>query len=122
MPFGLSNSPATFQAFVTSIFSDMIDRKILVHINDILAYSNSKEDHNKFMVEIFTRLKANKFYMNEEKSIFNASKNYFLGYGIEKGLVRPEIEKKEFLLKWPTPEILKTRRNFSDSQITTVDS
>jgi hypothetical protein len=40
--------------------------------------------------------------VNEEKSIFYASKINSLGYSIEKGLMRPEIEKKELLQKWPT--------------------
>jgi Reverse transcriptase (RNA-dependent DNA polymerase) len=112
MPFRLSNAPATFQAFVTNIFLDMIDRKLLVYIDNILAYSNSKEDHDKLLVEIFTRLKVNKLYVNEEKSIFYGSKISFLGYSIEKGLVRPEIEKKQLLQKWPTSKNLKDVQKF----------
>jgi hypothetical protein len=77
-----------------------------------LAYSNSKKDHDELLVEKFTRLKANKLYVNEEKSIFWASKINFLGYSMEKGLVRTEIEKIELLQTWPTPKNLKDVQKF----------
>ncbi len=45
MPFGLANSPSVFQAFMNDIFHDMLDRWVIVYIDDILIYSDSQEEH-----------------------------------------------------------------------------
>ena len=61
MPFGLKNAPGQFQAFMNSIFSDLIDRGVLVYIDDLLLYSPTKDDHDKLLVEVFNRLRANNY-------------------------------------------------------------
>ncbi len=47
MPFGLSNSPSVFQAFINNVFWDMLYRWVIVYIDDILIYSDSYKDHIK---------------------------------------------------------------------------
>jgi hypothetical protein len=40
MFFGLTNSPATFQALMNAIFTDLIAKgKVAVYLNDILIWS-----------------------------------------------------------------------------------
>lgn len=41
MPFGLSNSPSVFQSFINDVFRDMLNRWVIVYIDDILVYSNT---------------------------------------------------------------------------------
>lgn len=36
MPFGLANSPSVFQAFINDVFRDMLNRWVIVYIDDIL--------------------------------------------------------------------------------------
>ncbi|XP_016095557.1 RNA-directed DNA polymerase homolog [Sinocyclocheilus grahami] len=38
MPYGLSNSASVFQNFMNEIFRDMLNRFVLVYIDDILIY------------------------------------------------------------------------------------
>lgn len=45
MPFRLSNSPSVFQAFINNVFRDMLNRWVIVYIDDILMYSESYEEH-----------------------------------------------------------------------------
>ncbi|KAK3516224.1 hypothetical protein QTP70_006371 [Hemibagrus guttatus] len=45
MPYGLTNAPAVFQAFINEVFKDLIDRHVIALIDDILIYSRSYEDH-----------------------------------------------------------------------------
>jgi len=45
MPMGLTNAPATFQAFMNQSFQDMTDIFIGIYLDDILIFSDSLEDH-----------------------------------------------------------------------------
>ena len=45
MPFGMTNSLATFQHFMNDIFRDMADIFVIVYLDDILVFSDNKEDH-----------------------------------------------------------------------------
>ncbi|GBG64146.1 hypothetical protein CBR_g40845 [Chara braunii] len=40
MPFGLMNAPATFQAAMTTEFGHMLDRFVLIYLDDILVYKS----------------------------------------------------------------------------------
>jgi Reverse transcriptase (RNA-dependent DNA polymerase) len=55
MFFGMCNSPATFQAMMDSIFSDMIEEyMVIVYIDDILIFANNQEDlqkHTKMVLQ-----------------------------------------------------------------------
>ena len=45
LPFGLANAPATFQNMMNEIFRDMIDLGVVIYLDDILIYSENKQDH-----------------------------------------------------------------------------
>lgn len=48
MFFGLTNSPATFQALMNSIFADLIaEGKVAVYLDDILIYSKDLGEHRR---------------------------------------------------------------------------
>ena len=36
---GLMNVPETFQILLNSVFSDMLDKRLLVYLDDLLVYS-----------------------------------------------------------------------------------
>ena len=48
MPFGLSNSPATFQGYVNKILAEKLDIFVIVCLDNILIYTkNPSEPHIK---------------------------------------------------------------------------
>ena len=43
MPFGLSNTPATFQKYVNKILAEELDIFVVVYLDDILIYTKDLE-------------------------------------------------------------------------------
>ncbi len=45
MPFCLANSPSIFPSFINDVFRDMLDRWVIVYIDDILVYSDTYKEN-----------------------------------------------------------------------------
>ena len=64
MLFGLTNSPATFQALMNTIFVDLVAAgKVAVYLDDILIYSSSQSEHHDITHEVLRRLAAHDLYL-----------------------------------------------------------
>lgn len=49
MPFGLTNAPAYFVDSMNRVFRDVLNKFVLVCIDDILVYSKSEEEYKKHL-------------------------------------------------------------------------
>ena len=49
MPFGLTNAPAAFMDLMNRVCRPMLDRSVIVFIDDIRAYSKTREDHEVYL-------------------------------------------------------------------------
>ena len=54
MPFGMKNSPATFQRLVNKVISGLDG--VIAYIDDIIIYSNTWEEHLRLIRTFFDRL------------------------------------------------------------------
>ncbi len=112
MPFGLVNSPSVFQAFVNDVFRDMLNRWVIVYIDDILIYSDSYEDHVKQVRSVLQCLLTHQLYAKIEKCDFHQTSVSFLGYVISSGGVAMEDKKVQAVIDWPQPVTLKELQRF----------
>jgi len=55
--FGLSIGPAYFQRFMNDKFLDMLDKFVSIYVDDILVYSNSREEYEKYVRAVLQRLR-----------------------------------------------------------------
>ncbi len=71
MPFGLVNSPSIFQAFINDTFRDMLNKGVIVYIDDILIYSDSLDSHLQQVRAVLRRVIENQLYAKIEKWEFH---------------------------------------------------
>ena len=68
MYFGLTNSPATFQAMINNLFRDLINQGDMVtFINDILVATDIEEGYDELVEEVLRRLEKNDLFVKLEK-------------------------------------------------------
>jgi len=70
MPFGLKNAGATYQRTMVNLFHDIMHRKIKVYVDDMIAKSESKDDHIINLRKLFERLRKFKLRLNLAKCTF----------------------------------------------------
>ncbi|KAL0177165.1 hypothetical protein M9458_026059, partial [Cirrhinus mrigala] len=112
MPFGLANSPSCFQSFVNEVFRDMLNRWVIVYIDDILVYSGSLPEHVNHVRLVLQCLIKHQLYAKEEKCEFHRDTISFLGYIISAEGVAMDEKKVNAVLKWPRPSTLKELQRF----------
>jgi hypothetical protein len=80
MFFRLTNSLATFQALINSIFADLIAKGVVaVYLNNILIYTNTIKEQCKVTREVLCRLKKNDLYLCPAKCKFKCTEVEYLG-------------------------------------------
>jgi hypothetical protein len=70
IPFGLTNTPATFMFLMNNIISQYLDKFLVVFINDILVYSKKKEEHDEHVRIVSQTLRKHKLYAKFDKCDF----------------------------------------------------
>ena len=112
MPFGLCNTPLTFQNFVNDIFADLVEVFVVVYLDDILVYSKNFEDHVQHVREVLKRLRENSLYAKLSKCEFHNTSLHFLGVIVSTDGISMDPAKCQKVLDWPEPTSVKTLQGF----------
>jgi len=73
MFFGMTNSPAMFQAMMNEILRDIINKgKVAVFVDDVLVGTEIEEGHDEIMEKVLRQLEENNLYV---KLLWLASQN-----------------------------------------------
>ena len=76
----MTNSPATFQALMNSVFADLIAKgDVAVYMDDILVYTPDLNEHRKVVCEVLKRLEHHDLYLKPEKCDFEKDSIEYLG-------------------------------------------
>src|SRR5882672_8670886 len=112
IPMGLTNAPATFQAFMNHIFRDMTDIFVVIYLDDILIFSNSLEDHWIHVRCVLERLREYDLHSKPEKCLFHTQRIEFLGFMVTPTGISMDTAKTDTVSIWPTPTNLKAVQAF----------
>jgi hypothetical protein len=71
IPFGLTNTPATFQDMINHIFRDLLDNGVIAFIDDILIYAKDEEEHDRLVKQVLSWLSQNDLVISAEKCMWS---------------------------------------------------
>ena len=113
MFFGLTNSPATFQAMMNELLRDLVNTgKVAVFIYDVMIATESEEGHDELVAEVIKRLEENDLYVKPEKCKWKIREVDFLGVVIGLEGIKMEKEKVKGVVEWPIPKCVKNVQKF----------
>ncbi|GBG92518.1 hypothetical protein CBR_g55791 [Chara braunii] len=104
MPFGLTNAPATFQAAMTTEFHAVLDRFVLVYLDDSLVYSQTLEEHLEHLRRVLETLRSARYKANRDKCEFVRQELKYFGHFVSPEGIRPLSDKIQAIQEWPEPK------------------
>jgi hypothetical protein len=112
-PFGLKNSPATFQRAMDVVFHDELHAGWLrVYIDNILVYSPTFEAHLEHLAIAFSKLEASGFSLSLKKCRFAFEDLHTLGHKVSGLQVAISDNHVKAVQDWPTPHDRKAVQHF----------
>jgi hypothetical protein len=122
MFFGLTNSLATFQTMMNTLFSEEIALKWLtIYMDDMAIHTGQKPEeteeqhlqwHCAYVKIVLECLKKHDLYLKPEKCTFKQNSIEFLGVKVENGMVQMDDEKVHKVQQWLTPTSVTEIRKF----------
>ncbi|KAL6313804.1 hypothetical protein AAG906_010223 [Vitis piasezkii] len=112
MPFGLTNAPVAFMDLMNRVFKPYLDQFMVVFIDDILVYSNSREEHKRHLSIVLQTLRDRQLYAKLKKCDFWLDKVSFLGHMVTKDGIFVDPGKVDVVSNWRKPNIVTEIRSF----------
>jgi Reverse transcriptase (RNA-dependent DNA polymerase) len=110
MFFGLTNSPATFQTMMNSIFADNIAEKwLMVYMDDMAIHTQHRPEeseeqhiqrHWSYVKRILVKLTKHNLFLKLEKCSFEQPSIEFLGVWVTQGEVQMDNTKVDKVHNW----------------------
>ena len=69
LPFGLTNSPATFCTLMNQVFHEYLDKFVVVYLDNIVIYSKTLEGHIEHLRKVFDKLREHHLFVKREKCV-----------------------------------------------------
>jgi len=88
---------------INQVLKLVIGKFVVVHFDDILAFSRSEEGHAHYLHEALSILVHEKLYGNIQNSYFFLPKVFFLHYVVSAQGIYVDERKIKRICEWPTP-------------------
>ena len=112
LPFGLTNSPATFQRLMQKIMGDLHLRSCLIYLDDIIIFSKTVEEHFVRLQEVLIRLQEAGLKLKPSKCLFLHKRLRYLGHIVSEDGVECDPDRCQEILNWKVPTSVKELQQF----------
>ena len=112
MPFGATNAPATFQRLMHDCLGELNMNWCIVYLDDIIIFSDTKEEHLKRLEAVFQKLGAAGLKLKTSKCFFFREEIEYLGHVVSGKGISTNPKMIEAVSKWPTPKTVYDVRSF----------
>jgi hypothetical protein len=97
---------------MNNVFRKFLDRFLLVFIDDILIYSNNREEHEEHLKLVLQVLREHQLYSKLSKCDFFQKQVHYLGHVIFEEGVAFGPDKIKSIMDWPTPKDVSDIKSF----------
>ncbi|CAI7742113.1 unnamed protein product [Closterium sp. NIES-54] len=111
MPFRLTNAPATFQMTMNEAFRPLLDKCVIIYLDDILVYIRDKQQHLADL-EVFTVLEKHRLLTKGSKCEFFQDRLELLGHVISEAGVEIDPKKMDTVKAWHPPANITELQSF----------
>ena len=111
-PFGLMNSPKTFQRCMDKCLRGLIGNGVFCYMDDDVIYANTVEEHNRLFNAVMQRFREYNLKVQIDKCRFFQSEVSYLGHILNEKGISPDPEKVDAEINFPTPQNQKSIRQF----------
>ena len=112
LPFGLVNSPATYQRLMEEILGDLHLDICFIYLDDLIIFSDTFEEHLERLEKVLKRLRESGLKLSPKKCAFFQQKGKYIGHIVSKDGIQPDPAKIEKVTNWPRPTTPEDVRKF----------
>ncbi|KAK3083689.1 hypothetical protein FSP39_001513 [Pinctada imbricata] len=112
MPFGLANSPSTFERLMENVLGGLQWEKCLVYMDDIIVPGASFEEEIERLEMVLTRLSEANLKLKPSKCLLFQKQVSFLGHIVSADGIQTDPKKIEAVKNWPTPKTQRHVKSF----------
>ena len=103
MPQGVTNAPATFQRLMERCVGSMNLQEVLAFLDDLIVFSQTLEEHETRLGQVFDRLRNFGLKLSPEKCSFFCKSVSYLGHIVSEDGIGCDPSKIEAVRDWPRP-------------------
>lgn len=112
MPFGLTNSPATYQRMMEDCLADYNLRICCVFIDDVIIFGKTYEEHLENLRLVMERIRQVNLKLAPKKCSFFKRRVKFVGHIVSEAGKEIDPEKTDKVTTWPKPTSPEDVRRF----------
>ena len=112
MPFGMCNTPSTFQRRMTTIFSDFLGRNLKVLMDNFFVFGDDFNNCLAHLTKILEVCVNKRLVLSWEKSYFMVRGEVVLGHLVSSKGREVDKAKREVIQNLPLPDTIRDLRNF----------
>lgn len=110
IPNGIHSAPGIFQEIMDKTIAGI--PHVIAYLDDILIAGSNKEEHDKNLSQVFTRLRDSGFRLNRQKCTLHQTSVTFLGHTIDAEGLHPTHDKLKSINDAPIPTDAKQLKSF----------